>query len=63
MYTYWLCEKCNRRGKTMHPVGAGISEVVNMISDSHNLLSPQCSFDVYKVKVLASDRFDTERLK
>ncbi len=51
MKTRWTCESCGKTAVVQHHKRAGLWEVYVFIEDNHNLISPDCEFSMYNVRV------------
>ena len=49
--TRWTCEKCNKSNIVYHEKRVGVFEMIHFIEDDHRLFSPNCRFNVKKVRV------------
>lgn len=48
----WYCESCNVRSEVEHDEHADVFSVVDKISRAHSKVSPDCTEDVTRVRVL-----------
>ena len=48
----WKCENCDKTGVVDIPKGAGVTEGILLIMNDHKKKSPDCGWDVRKVRMI-----------
>ncbi len=56
MKTRWTCESCGKTGVAQHHKRADFWSVFVFIKDNHKLISPDCEFNIYKVRVSIEEK-------
>lgn len=49
----WKCEKCGAEGRVLYARHEDAYSVLRKVEEHHHEISPKCSFDSYKVRVVA----------
>ena len=52
---FWLCEQCKAHGSVEVESHTDLMTGLYAVQDAHDKVSPQCTFDVWKVKVSFTD--------
>lgn len=48
----WKCNYCGVQAKVYYKKYAGVAEVLNMIKESHDAISPDCNNRLSKLQIL-----------
>ncbi len=51
----WYCPTCEKHGVANYEKGAAVYDVINLLEDSHNEISPECTASRMRLQVLNED--------